>query len=472
MRVLFLGTRICLFIAGFHFFPEKVKKMIDTIVAISTGAPGGIGIVRLSGKDAWSIGQRLLSWQGKPQARHMYFSKILSQDGKPIDECLFVLMRGPNSFTGEDILELHCHGGTVVLTRVLDRCLEAGATLASPGEFTQRAFLNGRLDLTQAEAINDLIHAKTQRAASVAVEQLEGSLSRKIKDLRERLLDLLAQIEGRLDFPDEIQDELPPELWAEFSGIQAEIGELIRSGHSGQILREGLPVSIAGKPNVGKSSLLNALLGTERAIVTACPGTTRDVIQETANFHGIPVLLADTAGIRQAHDPAEQLGVELAQRTAQEAALVLLVLDGSQPLADEDHTLLASFPPEKLLLVVNKCDLPTAISAQELGELSPSPAYFVSAQSGQGLEELIAAIAQRAMLGDGTNQELLVNARQREALYGAQSALQQAYEAQELPWDLVAIDLRTAVEKLGEITGENLVEGLLERIFSNFCLGK
>ncbi len=196
------------------------------------------------------------------------------------------------------------------------------------------------------------------------------------------------------------------------------------------------------------------------------------MIQETANFHGIPVLLADTAGIRQAHDPAEQLGVELAQRTAQEAALVLLVLDGSQPLADEDHTLLASFPPEKLLLVVNKCDLPTAISAQELGELSPSPAYFVSAQSGQGLEELIAAIAQRAMLGDGTNQALLVNARQREALYGAQSALQQAYEAQELPWDLVAIDLRTAVEKLGEITGENLVEGLLERIFSNFCLGK
>ena len=448
--------------------------MEQTIAAISTGAPGGIGIIRLSGKEAWRIGKEVLAWTGtQPQPRRMYLAKILTSAGEVIDECLFVFMPGPNSFTGEDSLELHCHGGTVVLNRVLDRCLEAGATLAKPGEFTERAFLNGRLDLTQAEAINDLIHAKTQRAASTAVQQLEGSLSAKLKELRSKLLDAIAQIEGRLDFPDEIEEDLPLELWEQIVTVLAEVEELIRGGHSGQILREGLPVTIAGRPNVGKSSLLNALLGTQRAIVTSCPGTTRDVIAETVNLNGVPVLLADTAGIRQAEDLVEQVGVKLAQRTAQEAALVLFVVDGTQPLSAEELQLIEKFSPEKIFIVVNKCDLQCMIAPEELAKRLQLPSFFISAQTGQGLAELKAAISQRGLAG-GENQGLLVNARQREALYGAKRALQAALSAQKqsVPVDLVAIDLRLAVEKFGEITGENLVEGLLDRIFSQFCLGK
>jgi tRNA modification GTPase len=458
----------------FSIFYEKVKRMDHTIAAISTGAPGGIGIVRVSGKEAWNIGRKILDWKGtEPKSRVMHLAKICAQDGEVIDQGLFVLMHGPNSYTGEDLLELHCHGGTVVLSRVLERCLEAGAQMAKPGEFTQRAFLNGRLDLTQAEAVNDLIHAKTQRAASMAVQQLEGSLSRKLKSLRDRLLDLLAQIEGRLDFPDEIEDDLPPQLWEELAVILAEVGSLIAAGHSGQILREGLPVSIVGKPNVGKSSLLNALLGTQRAIVTSCPGTTRDVISESANICGIPVVLTDTAGIRQAEDLVEKMGVELAEQTAREAALVLLVLDGTCKLEEDHRELIQKFPAEKLFLLVNKCDLPLAITGEELEKYSPAPSFFISALTGEGLDELKEAIAEKGLVG-GENQALLVNMRQREALYGAQRALEAALLAFEeaLPSDLIAIDLRQAVEKLGEITGENLVEGLLERIFSNFCLGK
>jgi tRNA modification GTPase len=449
--------------------------MDETIAAISTAAPGGIGIVRVSGKDVWKIGSAFLSWKGvRPEPRRLYFAKILSQTGELIDQCLFALMAAPHSYTGEDLLELHCHGGTVVLRKVLDRCLQAGSRLAKPGEFTQRAFLNGKLDLTQAEAINDLINAKTSKAASVAIRQLEGSLSRKIKDLRDKLLDILAQIESRLDFPDEIETPLPGELWEEVALITQQTEKLLALGESGQILREGLPVSIIGSPNVGKSSLLNALLETERAIVTACPGTTRDIIAEAVNINGIPVLLHDTAGLRRAEDPAEELGVKLARRAAREASLVLLVCDGSKPLSSEEKELLESFPPEKALLVINKRDLPAAFDSSELRSYSQAPAYLVSAKTGEGLEKLKAAIAAKGTAAPEADQGLLVNARQKDALYAAQRSLREALaaKAQAVPEDLVAIDLRDAVEKFGEITGENLVEGLLDRIFSNFCLGK
>ncbi|HQD39206.1 MAG: tRNA uridine-5-carboxymethylaminomethyl(34) synthesis GTPase MnmE [Firmicutes bacterium] len=449
--------------------------MEETIAAISTGTPGGIGIVRISGKDAWKVGKEILSWKGtKPQPRRMYFAKILTSTGETIDECLFVLMIAPNSYTGEDLLELHCHGGTVVLRRVLERCLEAGATLAKPGQFTEKAFLNGKLDLTQAEAVNDLICAKTQKAASMAIAQLEGSLSREIKRLRDFLLDALAQIEGRLDFPDEIETSLPEEVWDEIREVAAETEKLIARGDSGQILREGLPVSIIGLPNVGKSSLLNALLGTERAIVTDLPGTTRDVIAEAANIRGIPVVLRDTAGLRKAEDPVEKLGVELARRTAEEAALVLLVFDCTRPVAPEEKELLKELSPRRALLVANKSDLQAAYTPQDLSEITDLPAFFVSAKTGAGLEELKDAIAQKAMQGQELEQGLLVNARQKEALIVAKRALDAALAArdQQIPVDLVAIDLRAAVEKFGEITGENLVDGLLDRIFSNFCLGK
>lgn len=449
--------------------------MQETIAAISTGSPGGIGIIRLSGPNAWPIGKEILAWgREAPRPRLLTYGKVQGKDGKVIDECLFVLMRGPHSYTGEDLLELHCHGGTVVLGQVLDRCLEVGAVLAQPGEFTQRAFLNGKLDLTQAEAIGDLIDAKTPKAASVAVSQLEGSLSRKLGALRGRLLDSLSQIEGRMDFPDEIGDDLPPDFWKELEEINDEIEALIAGGHRGQILREGLPVTIAGKPNVGKSSLLNSLLGTQRAIVTCHPGTTRDVIQETANFGGIPVVLSDTAGVREAKDPVEQLGVDLALRTSEEAALVLLVLDGSEPLEEADRKLLKNSDPAKTFVVINKSDLPQKFDSKALS-LPPSiPIFSLSAREGYGLDELKGAIAKRGMAGGSEDPALLVNARQREALYHAKKALLDALASHREGWtlDLIALDLRLAIEKLGEITGENLIEGLLERIFSNFCLGK
>lgn len=463
----------------------------ETICAIATPpGEGGVGIVRVSGEKAVDIAAGLVVLRsgvplGSAAGHVLHHADLLDPTGShrdtPLDEALVVVMRAPRSYTGEDVVELQCHGGALILHAICDTLVRAGARLAEPGEFTKRAFLNGRLDLAQAEAVLDTIRAKTAGSLRIAQEQLRGALSREIGAIRETLIRLLAHVEAGIDFVEEdITFIRTAELAAGLTQACEAVGSLLAHGREGLILREGVTAAIIGRPNVGKSSLLNALLKTDRAIVTPIPGTTRDVLEEVLNIRGIPVRLLDTAGIRETADPVEQEGVKRSRAAQEQADLLLIVLDGSMPLTAEDRALLGSVPPgmdQKRLLVVNKADLPVLIDPAALPPAGPDCAVSrISAKTGAGLDELRDRIRALLINPDFEAREtvLVTHLRHHAALHRTLDALttvRASVEAQ-AAGELIAMDLRAAIDALGEITGAVSTDDILDRIFREFCIGK
>ncbi len=454
----------------------------DTIAAIATPpGRGAIGIVRLSGPDALRIGEELFRGErGLTELKGFAAGLGWIEDrGERLDQALCLVMRAPRSYTREDVVEFHCHGGPEPLRRVIEAVLGRGARLAEPGEFTRRAFLAGRIDLSQAEAVAELIESRTAAQARAALQRLAGGLQDAIGRLREQVLELLAWLEAGIDFAEE--EDVPaisrPELASRLSGLQAELQRLWRESERGRVVEEGLSVAIIGRPNVGKSTLMNALLREDRVIVTPHPGTTRDVVEESLNLNGRLVLLRDTAGIRESGDAIEQLSVERSWRAAAGADLVLLLLDGSAPLQPEDSILLAKLGDRPVLLALNKADLQPALREADANKLCPgAPVVSISALTGQGLGQLEAKIIERFDSGQGLPAEsaVLLNLRQRQSLRRAGEALDRAQAALEakLSDEFVAADLRPALAALGEITGESVSEEILDLIFSRFCIGK
>jgi tRNA modification GTPase len=391
--------------------------------------------------------------------------------GERVDEALLLLMRAPRSFTRETVVEFHCHGGLISVQRVLELVLASGARRALPGEFSQRAFLNGRLDLTRAEAISELVTARSRRAAQLAMAGLDGGLQARIGALRERLLDQLAELEARVDF----EDDLPPldgaAVAAELVAVQAELEQLVADGERGQLLRDGLRVAIVGRPNVGKSSLLNRLSCSERAIVTDLPGTTRDLVESELVLHGVPLTLLDTAGIRSTSDRVEQIGIERSRSALQAADAVLLLFDLSVGWCDDDAALRELVPDGVPVLVVgNKAD---QLKADASSASAPAD-VCISALTGAGESELVALLLARCGHSDPQGVQLALNRRQQDLAAAAAASLGASLDAarQQLPWDFWTIDLRAAVRALGEITGEEVSEAVLDRVFSRFCIGK
>ncbi|MBI2347993.1 MAG: tRNA uridine-5-carboxymethylaminomethyl(34) synthesis GTPase MnmE [Deltaproteobacteria bacterium] len=454
----------------------------DTIAAIATPVgEGGVGIVRVSGPEAERIAKGIFARSGGRngalRSHTLHYGAIREpRSGEIVDEVLLAVMRKPRSYTGEDVVEVHCHGGPFVVRRVLELVLSCGARHAEPGEFTKRAFLNGRLDLAQAEAVLDLIRARTDKGMRLALDQVEGGLSRWVGELREELLDILVQIEAAIDFPEEEIELLAREQLANKIGsLREKLAGLIASYEWGRLFREGARVCIGGRPNVGKSSLLNALLGEERVIVTPEPGTTRDVIEESINLGGLPVVLWDTAGIRESSDQVERIGVDFALRRVEAAEAVMVVLDGSFSLTSEDRFIMGVVKGKKGLAVVNKSDLPQCLDLQEARSLLDGKTVLsVSAKSGQGLDKLRHHL--RALLL-GVQQEpavAITNVRHKAALERTEKSLGEAAEAltRRLPAEIVAVDLQEAREGLEEVVGLVTNEDILERIFSQFCIGK
>jgi len=457
-----------------------MKSLDDTIAAISTPlGHGGIGIVRMSGPDALPIARRLFRPSRRRAAarwpafrlRHGFI--VDPATDARVDEVLVAYMPAPRTYTRQDIVEINGHGGIVALRRILELALREGARLAEPGEFTLRAFVNGRIDLAQAEAVLDIVNAHTDAALRLAVGQLEGRLSSEVRRVRACLLSVLAYLEATIDF---VEDEVPPRDVGPVLNIGADVlRNLLRGADQGIIYRHGIRTAIVGRPNVGKSSLLNALLRTDRAIVTPIPGTTRDTLEETLNLKGVPFVLVDTAGIVGATtDPVEQLGIERSRRAVRQADLVLVVVDGSEPLRPEDAAIAELTQGRAGIVVVNKCDLPTAADLE--GFLPDAPRVRISALTGEGLDDLRAAMLNLALGGEVMAGEgiLVGSVRHKDALARALDHLEKAQATlrQGLPADFVAIDLRAALDALGEITGQTITADLLDSIFSNFCIGK
>ena len=452
---------------------------MEPIAAISTGnALSAIGILRISGEGCFDLCDRVFRPRnGRPfsrqNPREMVLGNLLDREGRTIDACLAVRFPGPRSYTGEDCAEFHCHGSPVVLDEGLRALFAAGARQAGRGEFTKRAFLSGNLDLTQAEAVIDLIEAETVQAARSAAGQLGGALREPVEAVRGSLLDITSQFCAVVDYPDEdIEDLGREEILRTLEQAERTLSELLAAAHRGQLLRQGVPTVILGRPNAGKSSLLNALLGYDRAIVTAVAGTTRDTVEEKAVVGGVLLRLIDTAGIRDAEDEVERMGVERSRQAAARAELALLVLDGSQPLAVEDRQALAAarLAPRRLILR-NKIDLPQVLDS---GSLEGERTLPLSARTGQGLDGLEAAVAELFPAGKTPPGRMLANARQAEAVSRALRFLRGAREALEsgLTPDVVLTDAEGALNALGELTGRTLREDLTARIFERFCVGK
>ncbi len=458
---------------------EPVVYRADTIAAVATPpGEGGVALVRLSGPDAERIGREVLvrkdmSWE----SHRLYYGRVRDPArGVVVDEVMFAFLRQPKSYTGEDTVEIHCHGGPYVVRQVLGLVLARGARHAEPGEFTKRAFLNGRLDLTQAEAVLDLIRSRTDKAAGVALGQMEGGLSQEVRTLREQLVDTLVQVEAAIDFPEEEIELLrQAALAGKVAGVVDRISVLIDSYEWGRLIREGVRVCIVGRPNVGKSSLMNALLGVERAIVTATPGTTRDFIEEAVNLDGLPVVLWDTAGIRGGTEGVEQVGIDVTLERLEESEGCLLVLDGSAPLTDEDVEVMQRVRDKQGLVVVNKSDLGQRLASEDVSETLPRLEQVrVSALTRQGLDELRTAL-RGCFLDSSKESEIVVtNVRHKAALERARSSLSEVQRAMEqgMPPDIVAVDLQEARDDLEEIIGTVTNDDILERIFSQFCIGK
>ena len=454
----------------------------DTIAAIATPPGiGGIGIVRLSGPQALAIATRLFRRRaGKgPLLSHRLYLGEIARPGDPtaLDEVLLVYMRQPRTYTREDVVEIQCHGGPLLLREVLKAVLKAGARLAEPGEFTKRAFLNGRIDLTQAEAVMDLISSQTKRSLDLANHLRSGKLAQEVARVKDRLVDLLVRMEAAIDFPDEEIPELSPEKIIQVLREEAALLErLVQTFREGRIYREGIGAVIVGKPNVGKSSLLNALLRDERAIVTPIPGTTRDIIEENLSIHGIPLRLRDTAGLRSPAEAIEAEGVRRTRESLAQADLAIWVVDGSEPIGEEDLAILPELGGKKTAVAVNKSDLPPRLSLEELAKKIPgAPLIPISALHGSGMEPLQEAI--RDLVLDGSREApeeiLLTSLRHKKALEAAREALCRPLSGDgPLFAEFIAFDLKRALEALGEIAGETTSEEVLDRIFSRFWIGK
>ncbi len=460
-------------------------QMEDTIAAIATPVgEGGIGVIRLSGCSAVAIAARLFrAANGKEltdfASHQVIFGHVVEpQTGDIVDEIICLLMRAPRSYTKEDVVELQCHGGMVVLRRILALVLENGARAAEPGEFTKRAFLNGRIDLEQAQAVMDIISAKTEASLKMASGHLSGLFSQRIEQLRKPLVAMIAHYEVLLDFPEEGVEELDETaILEQLREIESEIVLLLKTAHTGRILREGLQVAIAGKPNVGKSSLLNALLQTERAIVTDIAGTTRDSIEESANIGGALLRLVDTAGIHDTDDAIEKMGVERSHHYMQQADLQLLVFDGSRPLEEDDFAILKKALGRPFFILVNKADLPQKADLKVLSSLAgTAPLFLISAHTRDGFSQLEKAIAQYVFEENATKDAgAFVNSeRQIAALKAARRHINDARNTieEELGEDFAVIDLRSAWQQLGDILGDTANEAIIDEMFSRFCIGK
>ncbi len=451
----------------------------DTIAAVATPpGEGGVAVVRLSGPDAKRIGREILVRKDADWESHrLYHGRVRDPgSGAVVDEVMFAFLREPRSYTGEDTVEIHCHGGPYVVRQVLGLALARGGRHAEPGEFTKRAYLNGRVDLAQAEAVLDLIRSRTDKAAGIALGQMEGGLSQEVQDLREQLVDTLVQVEAAIDFPEEEIELLQRDaLGAKVAEVVERVSTLADSYEWGRLIREGVRVCIVGRPNVGKSSLLNALLGVDRAIVTSTPGTTRDFIEETVNLKGLPVVLWDTAGIRDETEGVEQIGIDVTLKRLAESQGCMLVLDGSAPLATGDMDVMERVRGMAGLVVFNKSDLEQRIDRSTVsGRLPDLRQVGVSALTGEGLDALKGSLRD-CFLDSAEEPEIVVtNVRHKAALDRARAALVEVHRAieQGLPPDIVAVDLQEARDSLEEIIGTVTNEDILDRIFSQFCIGK
>ncbi|MEK9200218.1 tRNA uridine-5-carboxymethylaminomethyl(34) synthesis GTPase MnmE [Ureibacillus sp. 179-F W5.1 NHS] len=458
----------------------------DTITAISTPmGEGAIAIVRLSGDEAVKIADKIFkSPSGKKlieeKSHTIHYGYLIEPKSEEVvEEVMISLMRAPKTFTREDVVEINCHGGIVSVNRVLQLVLQNGARLAEPGEFTKRAFLNGRIDLSQAEAVMDLIRAKTDRAMNVALGQMEGKLSRLIGQLRQALIETLAHVEVNIDYPeyDDVEEMTIPVLLEKCTWVRDEIAKLLQTSSQGKILREGLSTVILGRPNVGKSSLLNSLIHENKAIVTDVAGTTRDIIEEYVNVRGVPLRLVDTAGIRETEDIVERIGVEKSRQVLKEADLILLVLNSAEPLSEEDERLFETIQNMDFIVVVNKTDLPQQIDLEKVKALSNGrPVVTTSILQEQGIIELEEAIAKTFFEGQVEANDLtyVSNARHIALLHQAKSTIEDAIDAAHtgVPVDMIQIDVTKTWELLGEIVGDTVQESLINQLFSQFCLGK
>lgn len=462
----------------------KAELLEDTIAAISTPlGEGGIGIIRISGPEAIQVASRVFkpkrgaSLEGTGSHRVRLGLALDPKTREVLDEVLALVMRAPRSYTAEDVVELHCHGGPLACARVLEAVLKAGARLAEPGEFTRRAYLNGRLDLAQAEAVLNIIRARSRAGLAAAVNQLEGSLSRKVKEIKDEVVGVLASVEASIDFPEEV-GEPGSEVRERLEKVREALKRLLSTWEEGKILSQGIKIALVGRPNVGKSSLLNALLKEERAIVSDIPGTTRDTIKESLQLGGFPCELVDTAGWREAAEGLEKIGIARSRAAAKAADLVLLVVDLTAGVTGEDIEIKKNLEDKPLVIVGNKVDAVSKVDPAPLKELAGSrPWVVVSAKTGEGLEDLGNKVRDLILSGQALrapDEPLLLRERHKVALERALEHVEDALAGwgEGLPWDLVSIDLRGAWEALGEITGETAREELLDRIFSEFCLGK
>ena len=454
--------------------------LFDTIAAISTPrGEGGIGIIRISGDKSFEILERIFNT--KNPNRDLGFYKFnygfIHDNGKIVDEVMAVRMKAPKTYTCEDVVEINCHGGHLISEKVLELVLKNGARHAEQGEFTKRAFMNGRIDLSQAEAVMDIIHGKTEKSISLSLEQLRGDLKDKIASFKKALLDVTAHVNVVLDYPEEgIDDPLPSNLRENLENVYAEADRLISSYDKGKKIKEGIKTVIAGKPNVGKSTLLNSLLKEERAIVTHIPGTTRDVIEEIINIKGIPLVLTDTAGIRKTEDIVENIGVEKSKKFIENADLVLLVLDASRELESEDREVIEEIQNhnKKTIVLLNKIDLERKI---ELEEFNLENILEISAKDNIGIEDMeerIYSYIVEENVEDSSEKFIITNIRHKTALEKTKDAIRNIFETIDagMPMDLISVDLKEALDSLSEITGEISSEDILDHVFGNFCVGK
>lgn len=458
-------------------------REFDTIAAIATVlGEGGISIIRVSGSKALDIvagifkGKKEKGLEDIKPYTMRYGFIIEKETGDTLDEVLVSYMKGPRSFTAEDTVEINCHGGVISTQKILEEVIKNGARLSEPGEFTKRAFLNGRIDLSQAEAVIDIIRAKTELSMKSAVQQSNGRVSREINNIRGKLLEIIAHIEATVDYPEEDLEEMTADrVTYDLTSVLNKIKEILSTADEGKIIREGLNTVIVGKPNVGKSSLLNSLLMEKRAIVTDVPGTTRDVIEEYINIEGVPVKIIDTAGIRETEDVVEKIGVEKSKEKINEADLIILMLDLSRELDDEDKEIIEYIKDKKYIILLNKFDLDGKINRESISNLNSKYIIETSAKTGQGLDRLKECIRELFFKGEVKSKDILITStRHKEALIKAKGNCIQAIDALEntLAIDLASIDIRNAWSSLGEITGDTLDEDIIDKIFAEFCLGK
>ena len=454
--------------------------MCETIAAISTAfGEGGIGIIRISGPESLDILRRVFVCKGNIASRRMAFGKITDPEtGTVIDEVLAVYMKGPTTYTGEDVAEINCHGSVVALRKTLALVLRQGARMAEPGEFTKRAFLNGRMDLSQAEAVIDVIKAKADAGYEAALSQMEGDLSRRVREIRAKILDILVDLTVNIDYPDEDIEKMTYEkLLADLEDAGDEIDALLATAGTGRMIKEGIRVAIIGRPNVGKSSLMNCLLRQSRAIVTEIPGTTRDTIEEAVSIRNIPVYLIDTAGIRETSDLVEMIGIERTKEAFNSADLVVFIADASQPLTAEDEDILRRLEGRKHLVLLNKTDLGNAVTPRVLGDRSPNGDVIETCLiTGKGIDKIKDKIEELVYGGKLSQKDSVMvnNVRHEELLRKAGQSIEDAAVITETgeALDIIEIDIREAYDYLGEIIGETVSDEVLDEVFSRFCLGK